>query len=286
MKPMYLQPGVVSFLLVLFLSKGGAKADDVTRPAPSGPVVAILGSMLVEVETLEQQLAQKKERTIQGIRFVTGRLQERAVVLAHSGIGKANAAVLATLLIDQFRPTHVLFTGIAGGVNLDLGPGDIVIGATTAYHDYGEVTPKGFQLGPTRDPRTGKHNPLFFPADAGLLAAAEIVAAKLKLSPVKTGAGTRTPRILKGVIVTGDVFVASPAKKAELRKDLKADATEMEGAAVAQICWQQRVPCLILRGLSDNADDKAADDYRVFAKTAAHNSALLVFGILARLESR
>jgi adenosylhomocysteine nucleosidase len=242
--------------------------------------------MLLEVETLEKQLTQKKERTIQGIRFTTGRLQERAVVLAYSGIGKVNAAVSATLLIDQLRPSHVIFTGIAGGINPDLGPGDIVIGARTAYHDYGELTPRGFQVGPTKDPRTGKQNPLFFPADAGLLTAAEKVAAELKLSPLKTRAGARTPQALKGVIVTGDVFVAAPAKKAELRKDLKADAIEMEGAAVAQICWQQRVPCLILRGLSDSADDRAEEDYRAFAKTAAHNSALLVLGILARLEPR
>jgi adenosylhomocysteine nucleosidase len=136
------------------------------------------------------------------------------------------------------------------------------------------------------DPFTGKPNPLFFPADAGLLGAAEKVAPGLKLAPVKTATGERTPRVVTGVIVTGDAFVASPAKKDALRKEFKADATEMEGAAVAQICWQRRVPCLILRSLSDSAGAKAPEDERLFEKSAAQNSALLVTGIVGRLEAK
>ena len=76
---------------------------------------------------------------------------------------------------------------------------------------------------------------------------AEKAALDLKLAPVETVTGERTPRVVTGVIVTGDAFVASLAKKDALRKEFKADATEMEGAAVAQICWQRRVPCLILQ---------------------------------------
>ena len=163
----------------------------------------------------------------------------------------------ATLLVEQFQPTHVLFTGIAGGLNPYLRPGDVVIGAKTVYHDYGEWTPEGFRVGLTVDPFTGKPNPLFFPADVGLLAVAEKAALGLKLAPVKTTLGERTPRVVTGVIVTGDAFVASLAKKDALRKEFKADATEMEGAAVAQICWQRRVPCPILRSLSDSAGAKA-----------------------------
>jgi adenosylhomocysteine nucleosidase len=134
------------------------------------------------------------------------------------------------------------------------------------------------------DPFTGKPNPLFFPADAGLLAVAEKAALDLKLAPVKTALGERTPRVVTGVIVTGDAFVASPAKKDALRKEFKADATEMEGAAVAQICWQRRVPCLILRSLSDSAGAKALENVLLFEKSAAQNAALLVTSIVRRLE--
>ena len=144
----------------------------------------------------------------------------------------------------------------------------------------------GFRVGRTVDPFTGKPNPLFFPADAGLLAVAEKAALDLKLAPVKTTSGERTPRVVTGVIVTGDAFVASPAKKDALRKEFKADATEMEGAAVAQICWQRRVPCLILRSLSDSAGAKAQDNVLLFEKSAAQNAALLVTGIVGRLEGQ
>jgi adenosylhomocysteine nucleosidase len=98
-------------------------------------------------------------------------------------MGKVNAAMAATLLVEQFQPTHVLFTGIAGGLNPDLRPGDVVIGAKTAYHDYGEWTPEGFRVGRMVNPFTGKPNPLFFPADASLLAVAEKAALELKLAP-------------------------------------------------------------------------------------------------------
>ena len=86
--------------------------------------------------------------------------------------------------------------------------------------------------------------------------------------------------------MTGDAFVASPAKKDALRKEFKADATEMEGAAVAQVCWQRHVPCLILRSLSDSAGAKAPENEPLFEKSAAQNAARLVTGIVGRLEAQ
>jgi adenosylhomocysteine nucleosidase len=273
----------VPFVLILPFSFGSlASLVGPSRSAPATPVIAILGAMTVEVETLEQELTDRKDRTVQGVRFTTGSLKNRRVVLAHSGMGKVNAAMAATLLVQQFQPSHVLFTGVAGGVNPDLRLGDVVIGAKTAYYDYGEYTPEGFRVRQTVDPFTGKRNPLFFAADTGLLAVAEKAAVDLKLAPLKTGQGERTPRVVTGVIVTGDAFVASPAKNDTLCKEFKADATEMEGAAVAQLCWQWGVPCLILRCLSDDAGAKAQEDERHFEKTAAQNSALLVTAIVAR----
>ena len=286
MRPMRRSLCVLSFLLLLLSAASFAQVGNTPRPAPATRVTAILSAMTLEIETLGQELTDKKEMTIQGIRFTTGSLKDRRVVLAHSGIGKVNAATAGTLLVEQFQPTHVLFTGIAGGLNPDLRPGDVVIGAKTAYHDYGEWTPEGFRVERTVDRFTGKLNPLFFPADAGLLAVAKKAAAELKLAPVKTATGERIPRVVTGVIVTGDAFVASPAKKDALRNEFKADATEMEGTAVAQICWQRRVPCLILRSLSDSAGAKAPENVLLFEKSAAQNSALLVTSIVVRLEAQ
>src|SRR5437660_5345098 len=250
MRPM-LRSLCVLFFLLLVLS--AVSVAQVGNAPPTTRVIGILSAMTLEIETLGQELTDKTEMTVQGIRFTTGRLKDRRVVLTHSGMGKVNAPMAATLLVEQFQPTHILFTGIAGGLNPDLRPGDVVIGAKTAYHDYGEWTLEGFRVGRTVDAFTGKPNPLCLPADAGLLAMAERAALDLKLAPVKTASGERTPRVVTGVIVTGDAFVASPAKKDALRKEFKADATEMEGAAVAQICWQRRVTCLSLRSLRDSA---------------------------------
>ena len=286
MTPMRRSLCVFSSLLVLLSAASVAQAGNTARPAPTTRVIGILSAMTLEIETLGQELTDKTEMTVQGIRFTTGSLKDRKVVLTHSGMGKVNAAMAATLLVEQFQPTHVLFTGIAGGLNPDLRPGDVVIGAKTAYHDYGEWTPEGFRVGRTVDPFTGKPNPLFFPADAGLVAVAEKAALDLKLAPVKTTSGERTPRVVTGVIVTGDAFVASLAKKDALRKEFKADAAEMEGAAVAQVCWQRRVPCLILRSLSDSAGAEAQENVILFEKSAAQNAALLVTSIVGRLEAQ
>ena len=277
---------VLSFLLLLRSEASVAQVGNTPRPAPATRITAVLSAMTLEIEAIGQELTDKKEMTIQGIRFTTGSLKDKRVVLAHSGIGKVNAAMTATLLVEQFQPTHILFTGIAGGLNPDLRPGDVVIGARIAHHDYGEYTPGGFRVSPTVNPFTGKPNPLFFAADADLLGAAEKAAADLKLAPVTTGNGERTPRVVTGVIVTGDAFVASPVKKEALRKEFQADATEMEGAAVVQVCGQLCVPCLVLRSLSDDAGAKAKEDVRLFEKTAAQNSALLVAAIVARLEAK
>src|SRR5437016_12474653 len=170
MRPMLRSLCVFSFVLLLLSAASVAQVGITPRPAPTTRVIGIIRPMTLEIATLGQELTDKTEMTVQGIRFTAGSLKDRRVVLTRSGMGKVNAAMAATLLVEQFQPTHVLFTGIAGGLNPDLRPGDVVIGAETAYHDYGEWTSEGFRVGRTVAPFTGKPNPLFFPADAGLLA--------------------------------------------------------------------------------------------------------------------
>jgi adenosylhomocysteine nucleosidase len=135
MRPMRRSLCVLSFLLLLLPAASVAQVGNTPRPAPTAPVIGVLSAMTLEIETLGQELTDKTEMTVQGIRFTTGSLKDRKVMLTHSGRGKVNAAMAATLLVEQFQPTHVLFTGIAGGLNPDLRPGDVVIGAKTAYSD-------------------------------------------------------------------------------------------------------------------------------------------------------
>jgi adenosylhomocysteine nucleosidase len=261
-------------ILLLFVVAVSGFSDEVKRE----PVTGILGAMPVEIQMLESQLKGKKTEKILGIEFITGVLNGRNVVLAVGGIGKVNATMTATLLIDHFRPNEIVFSGVAGGLNPDLAPGDIVLGEKTAQHDYGEITYKGFTPQPT-----GKDIPFFMNAPESLLSLAETAAKDAAMEKVPTTQGERHPRIIRGVIVTGDVFVADADKTAELRKMFNADAVEMEGAAVAQVCWKQNVPCLIIRCICDKADASAGADFERFLKSAATNSSKLTMSLVKLL---
>lgn len=255
-------------------------------PEPDSKLTtAILGAFNKEVMMLEEQLTDKHQQRIEGMRFVTGRLHGKSVVVAWTGIGKVNAAMTTTLLIEHFRPSEIIFSGIAGGVNPQLQPGDIVIAAETAHHDMGILGEDGFYNRGVINPLDGHRNPVYLLADKRLLKLAEQAAEQVKLETIKTTVGERTPRIIKGVVVTGDVFVASPAKAAELRDMLNADAVEMEGAAVAQICYQRRIPHLVVRSISDKADKTARMDSMMFQEMAAKNSAALIAKITELLSS-
>ena len=247
--------------------------------------VAILGAFDEEVAILEEQLANPRVHTIEGIQFLTGTLNEQNVVIARTGVGKVNAAMTATLVIEHFQPNRVIFTGVAGGLNPDLQIGDIVIAQKTAQHDLGRLESAKIENMGAKNPINGKRNPVFFPADPGLLQITETALEGIELNPFQTPQGQRHPRIIKGTVVTGDMFVAFDAKKVALHKNLGADAVEMEGAAVAQICWQQDVPCLVIRSLSDNAGANASEDFKKYYKIAARNSAALVTRIISQLHS-
>ena len=251
----------------------------------SEPVTAILGAFEREVTLLEDRLTEPREHQIEGIRFVTGRLHDRNVVVVWTGIGKVNAAMTTTLLIEHFNPEHIIFTGIAGAVNPELRPGDIVIAEKTAHHDMGTVWPEGLFVKGVKNRLDGMQNPVFFQANEKLMTCAQRAAERIDMQRVETVTGRRIPKIITGVIVTGDSFIASTEKCAELRKKLEADAVEMEGAAVAQICYQRQIDHLVIRSISDSADEGAVTDKQMFYILAAKNSSDLVAEMVGLLGS-
>ena len=270
---------VVTICISIFLFSNGLSL------AEEGPLTGILGASTEEIRLLEEKVTDAREQYIEGIQFISGEIKGRQIVLARTGAGKVNAAMVTTLLIEHFKPSEVIFTGIAGGINPDLLPGDIVIAAKTAQHDLGSITTDGLQNWGVRNPITGERNPVFFAADARLLTLAETANKKVQFEKIETSGISRLPKVIRGIIVTGDVFVSSSPKKIELRESFQADAVEMEGAAIAQICWQQGVSCLIVRSLSDTSDEDAEQDYREFYKIAARNSAKLVTHLVQQLAA-
>jgi len=270
-------------LLATTLCNSCCKVQPDTEPEPAA---ALLGAFYTEVLMIEEQLTDKQQQQIEGMKFVTGKLHGSSVVVAWTGIGKVNAAMTTTLLIEHFSPRDIIFSGIAGGLNPDLAPGDIVIAAETAHHDMGILEEDGFYNRGVINPLDGIRNPVYLPADQRLLKLAERAAEEVEIEKIKTTVGERIPQIIKGIVVTGDVFVASPKKCAELREMLNADAVEMEGAAVAQICYQRQIPHLVVRSISDKADETAREDSMMFQEMAAKNSSTLITKIAELLASQ
>jgi adenosylhomocysteine nucleosidase len=264
----------------LLLTAGAAPS---VRPAAERVrPTAILAPLATEGESIRERIADKDVQTILGIRFTTGRLEGRPVVYAVTGAGKVNAATATALLLDHFQPAEVILTGVAGGLSGELEPGDVVIAERLAQHDLGAVTSTGFEPRGVRNPSTGKPNPILLPCDPNLVEAARRASGRRAL--VRVDSTFRPPKVTVGTIVSGDIFIASSEKRADLRKTLKADAVEMEGAAVAQVCYQQQVPFLVIRGLSDSADDKAYTDFGKMLRTAVQNASGLTMELVAELN--
>lgn len=276
----------ICILLFVFQSSNAqgllARAEDDPNyfPVPANNIVAIIGAFETEVELLKNKIENKNEQVIEGIHFYTGTLNGKQIVLTRAGIGKVNAAITTTLLLEHFHPKDILFSGIAGAMNPALHAGDIVVAKQLAYHDYGRLNPDGLEKWGTLNPYNFNRNPIYFPCDSVLIATAQMAAHKTNLKNIND----QKPQIFFGTIVTGDVFLADSKKNKAIREAYHADATEMEGAAVAQVCYQQRVPFLIIRSLSDSADDSAALDFVKYGKMAAENSAALVLSILLLMQ--
>lgn len=240
-----------------------------------------MGAMDEEIELLKEALKNKKEVQKNGVTFYTGKLKGQKVVLLKSGIGKVNAAYSTAILISNFKLDALIFTGVAGGLHPEIEPGDLVISDKMIQYDFGELKEGSFKTWPTRNlAHNNDRNSLYLPVDPDLLKQSKKVSHRITLKPLND----RIPKFFVGAIATGDTFVSDPKKAKELYTNFKALATEMEGAAVAQICTMLKLPYIVIRTCSDNANIKAHADYFKFIKVAAVNSAQMVLAILDNYE--
>ena len=229
--------------------------------------IAIIGAMEAEVAHLKTRLGSLKTHSFgKAATIYTGTLHGKDIVLCQSGIGKVNAAIATTLLIERFNPDCVINTGSAGGVADGLKIGDVLIGSQSAHHDA-DVTAFGYQYGqlPGMPPR--------FDSDETLMAAAEKAAAAFQAASVR-----------RGLVVSGDSFVHSESELVRIRSRF-ADvaAVEMEAAAIAQTCTRLQKPFVIIRAVSDSASDEAQVSFETFLQTAAVHSAQMVQDLIRAL---
>ncbi len=241
--------------------------------------LAIMGAMDEEIAILTDSLKNKKELTKGGVTFYKGKLKGKKVIILKAGIGKVNAAYSTAILLDNFKVEGLIFTGVAGGLDPEIKPGDIVIGENLVQYDFGELKNDTFETWPTRNLiKNNARSPLFLPVDKNLLALSTQASASVTLAPIEG----HIPKFYVGTIVTGDTFVSDASKAKNLYTDFNALATEMEGAAVAQVSTMLGVPFIVIRSCSDNANSNAHTDYFKFVKIASVNSAQLVLAILER----
>lgn len=224
----------------------------------------IICAMEEEIKSLVAQLEDKKQDTIGGIDFYSGTINGKEVVLTRSGIGKVQAGVTTGLLIANYKVDAVINSGSAGGIGEGLRVGDVVLSTGAAYHDA-DATAFGYKPGQL------PQQPQIYTADEDLLEAISKAAKESNLVAKE------------GLIVTGDQFVSSSEKIAEI-KEIYPDALscEMEGAAIAQVAYQFSVPFLIIRAMSDVGDEDAGQSFDEFIIEAGKKSANMILNFLKK----
>lgn len=228
-------------------------------------MLGIIGAMDEEVLEIKNALKDVTVEAAAGMDFYRGKVNEKEVVVVRSGIGKVNAAVCSQILVDKFGAEAIVNTGIAGSLKAEIDIGDIVLSSDSVQHD---VDAAGFGYPAGQIPRM---DTFAFPADQKLLKLAEKCCRQVNPDI----------KIFVGRVVSGDQFISDKEKKQQLIDNFGGFCTEMEGAAIAQVCYLNHIGCLIIRAISDKADDSATVDYPTFEAKAIEHSVKLLLAMAA-----
>lgn len=229
-------------------------------------VLGIISAMDEELEILLKDMDLHEEKKIANMTFNKGKLWNNEVVSVVCGIGKVNAAICTQILISNFNVDKIINVGVAGGISKDIYPGDIVIADNLVEHDM-DTTAFGDPMG--QIPRMDTFD---FKCDEKLVETAK--AACDEASDFKT---------FSGRIVSGDMFVASLDKIQWLEKEFGALACEMEGASIAHVCYLNNIPFVVVRSISDNANNGAHMDFEKFTPIGVKNSTFILKTMLEKL---
>jgi len=231
--------------------------------------LGIIGAMAVEVAALKEKMEKMTVTHRAGMEFNDGILEGLPAVVVQCGVGKVNAALCAQILCDCYQVTHLVNTGIAGSLNADLDIGDLVVSRDAMYHDF-DCVHFGYEMG-----KVPGMDVVAFPADRTMaelaFEAAEYV------NPGHTSFGR---------VASGDLFVAEKDAKNRIIDKTGALCTEMEGAAIAHTAYRNQVPFVILRAISDKADDSAEMDYPTFEAIAADRCARVTIAMARQFAKR
>ncbi|MDY2788933.1 MAG: 5'-methylthioadenosine/adenosylhomocysteine nucleosidase [Atopobium sp.] len=231
--------------------------------------LGIICAMDVEAALLKEHMHNTAVTTYAHMDYVEGMLEDCSVVVVRCGIGKSNAAVCVQNLVNHFGVTHIINSGAAGSLDNRIDILDIVVSTDVIHHDV-DATIFGYAAGEV--PGLGV---AAFPADEALR---RVVLQAIAQAHEKYA-------VFEGRIASGDQFIADDTTKAHIRDTFHACCCEMEGASIAQACWLNDLPFVIIRAISDKADDSKQIEYPVFEKIAAHQSAKVVMLVAAQLAA-
>lgn len=230
-------------------------------------MIGIIGAMDEEISQLVDKMTGAEAEEIAGMVFNRGKLEGRDAVVVRCGIGKVNAAMCAQLLATYFHVDAIIHTGVAGSLRNEINIGDVVLSTDALQHD---VDATGFGYEPGIIPRMKTS---VFAADEELR----------RLAREACAAAVPGIGVHEGRVVSGDQFITDKAAKERITKLFGGCCTEMEGAAVAQAAYLNGIPFLIIRAISDKADDSATMDYGEFERRAIDNSVALLREMIAHI---
>lgn len=227
-------------------------------------MTGIIGAMKIETDGLIAALTDRRSETVGGIEMNVGLLDGRETVIACCGVGKVFAAMCAESMIMRYSPSLIINTGVAGTLTHDISVTDVVIADRVCQHDMNTTAvgdPRGLISG---------IGFVHFPTDMAARRIAVREATRLGI------------RAHVGCVASGDIFVSDAEMKGKIAAKFGAVACEMEGGAIAQVCYVNSTPCIIIRSISDSADGETYMSYPEFLATAANKSAALVRAIVAK----
>lgn len=222
-------------------------------------MLAILGAMEEEVALLAGEMQVEAEAVHAGISVFRGDFKGTEIALAQSGIGKVNAAICSQMLVDLYQPRALIFSGVAGGLLPNMRVGDLVAASHLIQFDI-DLTAFGRRHGELPG------------SDRMIQSDAELVRRVSDSFDTVFANGAETPNLMIGTVVSGDKFIEDTETLRWLQREFGALATEMEGAAVGYTCQLNELPFVVIRGLSDTADESAPDDYRDNLQTVCKHS--------------
>lgn len=251
-----------ALVALIMVFTGSCYAQDIANPSPK---TGIIGAMEEEVASLIEAMADDRASVIAGMEFHEGKLDGADAVVVKCSVGKVNAAACAQLLISVFGVDRIINTGVAGSLDAAIDIGDIVVSTEAVQHDM-DATPLGFARGEIPYSEMS-----VFPADE-----------EMRKSAVQAVAAVAPDiHVFEGRVCSGDQFIASQEQKEAIISEFGGLCCEMEGAAIAQVCCLNGTPYVIIRAISDKADDSEEVSYVEFERAAAERCAAITRTMIA-----